>query len=400
MGTKEIEGLEGEKSKLFYEYLRILREVKPKYFLLENVKMKKQSEEELNKYMGVEGLHINSELVTFAKRPRIYWTNIPEVEKPKDKKISFQSFKDTDPEYCRQFKVKRTHLVLDYKLSERPAGRKEMRADADDFLQEMRKLYKSLGLVFKYIHVMEIGKKGALHHHLVINTPDEVSQRAITKAWKGRGRTHFNPLDDSGNYAKLASYLIKQSDGMLKDPDALQGKRWNSSKNLRKPTILRKEPIKDKGWYNRIARLPKKLEKSYCLDGDSVREGIHEKTRQHEGISAIAKQYGRNGEIEALYPCTVEGITVDDAGLLKSKLRHKALVDYRIVGSSFTDSGFYEDLLIFKGFTMDGINTKPIREIVKGTIEGQIKAQNYLNTLYDNGLTNKLVVQLTYSQNV
>lgn len=49
-----------------------------------------------------------------------------------------------------------------------------------------------------------------------------------------------------------------------------------------------------------------------------------EATRQHEGISAIAKQYGRNGEIEALYPCTVEGITVDDAGLLKSKLRHKA----------------------------------------------------------------------------
>lgn len=120
-----------------------------------------------------------------------------------------------------------------------------------------------------------------------------------------------------------------------------------------------------------------------------------EATRQHEGISGIAKQYGKNGEIEALYPCTVEGITVDDAGLLKSKLRHKVLVDYRIVGSSLTESGFYEDLLIFKGFTMDGINTKPIREIVKGTIEGQIKAQNYLNTLYDNGLTNKLVVQLT-----
>ena len=139
-----------------------------------------------------------------------------------------------------------THLVLDYKLSERPTGRE--------------------------------GKKGALHHHLVINTPDEVSQRAITKAWKGRGRTHFNPLDDTGQYAKLAAYLIKQSDGMLKDPDALQGKRWNSSKNLRKPTVIRKEPIKDKGWYNRIARLPKKLEKSYYLDGDSVREGIHEKT--------------------------------------------------------------------------------------------------------------------------
>ena len=44
---------------------------------------------------------------------------------------------------------------------------------------------------------------------------------------------------------------------------------------------------------------------------------------------------------------------------------------------------------------MDGMNTKPVREIVKSTIEGQIKAQNYLNALFDNGLTNKMVVQLT-----
>jgi hypothetical protein len=171
-----------------------------------------------------------------------------------------------------------THLVLDYRKDRKPDGKKRMRADANDFLKEMRKLYKRKGIPFKYIHVMEIGKKGARHHHLVINTPEEISQREIVRCWKGRGRTHHNPLDDSGQYAKLASYLIKQSDGMLGDPEALQGKRWNASRNLRKPKILRKEPIKDKGWYNRIARLPKKLEKSYYLDGDSVHEGIHEKT--------------------------------------------------------------------------------------------------------------------------
>lgn len=142
-----------------------------------------------------------------------------------------------------------THLVLDYRKERRPAGRKQMRADADDFLKEMRKLYKRHGIPFKYIHVMEIGKKGALHHHLVINTPEEISQQAIVRCWKGRGRTHHNPLDDTGQYAKLAAYLIKQSDGMLRDPEALQGKRWNSSRNLRKPKVLRKEPIKDKGWY-------------------------------------------------------------------------------------------------------------------------------------------------------
>lgn len=117
------------------------------------------------------------------------------------------------------FKEGDTHLVLDYKLSERPTGREGMRADADDFLKEMRKLYKSLGLVFKYIHVMEIGKKGALHHHLVINTPEEVSQRAITKAWKGRGRTHFNPLDDSGQYSKLIMAKVHKKRVLLVDND-------------------------------------------------------------------------------------------------------------------------------------------------------------------------------------
>ena len=104
----EIDGLKGDKSKLFYEFLRILKEVKPKYFLLENVKMKKESYEQLNEYLGVKGVLINSELVSFQKRPRIYWTNIPNVTIPEDKHINFQDYKDTDYEYCKQFKVKRT----------------------------------------------------------------------------------------------------------------------------------------------------------------------------------------------------------------------------------------------------------------------------------------------------
>jgi DNA-cytosine methyltransferase len=104
----ESKGLEGEKSKLFYEYLRILKEVNPKYFLLENVKMKKESEKDLNDFLGVKGLHINSNLVSFQNRPRIYWTNIPGVTMPEDKKISFQVYKSSDMEYCKQFKVNRT----------------------------------------------------------------------------------------------------------------------------------------------------------------------------------------------------------------------------------------------------------------------------------------------------
>lgn len=70
--------------------------------------MKPASEKALNEYMGVDGIHINSNLVSFQNRARIYWTNIPNVEVPEDRHINFQDFKDTDYEYCKQFKVNPT----------------------------------------------------------------------------------------------------------------------------------------------------------------------------------------------------------------------------------------------------------------------------------------------------
>lgn len=89
-----ITGLEGMKSRLFYEYLRLLREVNPRFFLLENVKMKKESEKQLNEYLGVEGIFINSILVSYQNRPRIYWTNIPNVTLPENRKVNFQDFRE------------------------------------------------------------------------------------------------------------------------------------------------------------------------------------------------------------------------------------------------------------------------------------------------------------------
>lgn len=89
-----ITGLEGMKSRLFYEYLRLLHEVNPRFFLLENVRMKKESEEQLNEYLGVKGIFINSILVSYQNRPRIYWTNIPNVVPPEDRKVNFQDFRE------------------------------------------------------------------------------------------------------------------------------------------------------------------------------------------------------------------------------------------------------------------------------------------------------------------
>ena len=80
------EGFEG-KSGLFYEWVRILREVNPKYFLLENVCMKKEWENEITQEVGVAPIMINSALVSAQNRKRLYWINIEGITQPKDKGI-------------------------------------------------------------------------------------------------------------------------------------------------------------------------------------------------------------------------------------------------------------------------------------------------------------------------
>lgn len=75
------------RSKLFFEYVRALNEVKPKYFLLENVVMKQEWQDIISEYLGVKPILINSALVSAQDRKRLYWTNIPNVTQPEDKGI-------------------------------------------------------------------------------------------------------------------------------------------------------------------------------------------------------------------------------------------------------------------------------------------------------------------------
>lgn len=88
IAKKNRKGLDGERSGLFWEYVRILREVKPKYFILENVaSMPKEAKEIITKELGVEPIMINASLVSAQNRKRLFWTNIPNVTLPKDKGI-------------------------------------------------------------------------------------------------------------------------------------------------------------------------------------------------------------------------------------------------------------------------------------------------------------------------
>ena len=87
------QGLEGSKSGLFYEFLRIKNECNPPHWLLENVRMKQDSKKKLDSYLGVDGKLINSSTVSFQKRSRYYWSNL-DFKEPVDRGISFQSYKE------------------------------------------------------------------------------------------------------------------------------------------------------------------------------------------------------------------------------------------------------------------------------------------------------------------
>lgn len=79
------------RSALFFEFVRLLKETNPKYFLLENVRMKTEYQDVITEHLNwIEPIAINSSLVSAQNRNRLYWTNIQNVEQPQDKCIFLQ----------------------------------------------------------------------------------------------------------------------------------------------------------------------------------------------------------------------------------------------------------------------------------------------------------------------
>lgn len=84
------------RSKLFFEFARLKNELNPAYFLLENVKMKKEYQDVISEHLGVEPIEINSSLVSAQNRKRLYWTNIQNIEQPYDRGVLFKDICDKE----------------------------------------------------------------------------------------------------------------------------------------------------------------------------------------------------------------------------------------------------------------------------------------------------------------
>jgi DNA (cytosine-5)-methyltransferase 3A len=105
---------EDPRSKLFFEFVRLKEELKPTYFFLENVKMKKEYQDVITNLLGVEPIEVNSALVSAQNRKRLYWTNIPGFVMPEDRGILLKDIVhenclvDRDKSHCIISSIGRT----------------------------------------------------------------------------------------------------------------------------------------------------------------------------------------------------------------------------------------------------------------------------------------------------
>jgi hypothetical protein len=161
------------------------------------------------------------------------------------------------------------HIVLTYAKEKRLAP-EEAKIELEKFIRKLRTEYRKNNEELRYILVTEYKRK-SIHHHLIANTIDYVTAKDFDRIWTN-GRINCAPLDDTGQYSELAHYLIKETRKTFRETGSPSKKRWNASKNLKKPEI-KKEIIKAKEW----RKVPEPV-KGYFIETNSIREGFHDFT--------------------------------------------------------------------------------------------------------------------------
>lgn len=124
---------------LFMHYVRALKESKCKYFLYENNNsISKEIKEEISKKLGVEPIMINSSLVSAQERKRCYWTNIPNVTQPEDKKIYLKDVLGIQTDEPPQDKIIMTKSDFDVRVRKNYIDKQKL----SEFLKEKKRQSK------------------------------------------------------------------------------------------------------------------------------------------------------------------------------------------------------------------------------------------------------------------
>jgi DNA (cytosine-5)-methyltransferase 3A len=165
IAKKGRKGLEGDRSGLFWDYVRIKELINPKFFLLENVaSMPKADRDIITKTMGVEPILINASLVSAQCRKRLFWTNIPNVNQPIDRGILLKDILQPDAEVDERFVVNGKSLCLTASYSKTSREPKER-----EVLHEAEKRCRTLVKVGYIGEGEQYGQGGQAHR---VYSPD------------------------------------------------------------------------------------------------------------------------------------------------------------------------------------------------------------------------------------
>lgn len=146
-------------------------------------------------------------------------------------------------------------VTFSYKKEERPDTYEDLVKQKDKLIKDLRKEYKKQERELKYIYVLETGNKGARHIHMVL---ESIEPKVIKRCWN-RGRINIRLLDGTGQYGKLAAYLVKEKG--RKKKEKYGGKTYSPSRNLKQP-IIKKELV----WERDFFRTDAKSQKGYYID--------------------------------------------------------------------------------------------------------------------------------------
>ena len=201
----------------------------------------------------------------------------------------------------------------------------DLKKARERFTRKLRSLYRKHGIDLKFIYRQEIGKKGGLHFHMLINEAG-ITLNEICEIWKSCGGHNVNvePLYDEGGYEDLAEYIVKASPYEIEGQITMDSyqleklSRYGCSRNLQRPEPEVKEY--SRRTVEEIIRYGVKADDGYYLDKDSVYIG----TNPYTGYSYIFyRQYKIKAAGDMKRARERIAPVQDEKGLCVDEYRHK-----------------------------------------------------------------------------
>lgn len=175
------------------------------------------------------------------------------------------------------FKAYDHWCTLKYPAGTRFNDLKTVNKDFGNFIKSLRGFYKRRGEELKYIYRFEIGEKGGVHIHILVNRIENGdSDKLIEKAWKP-GSVFFENLKDKGDVDQLAVYIVKKKKesykqlSLFEEDDRRKLSTYNCSRNLIKPKAERK--FYRNRTVRKIINEGPKASKGFYIDKDSIKTG-------------------------------------------------------------------------------------------------------------------------------